>query len=42
MADLAEQHLQGWTTKLTPAMREQQEKDAEIARERATGLGAIV
>lgn len=40
MADIAEQHLQGWPTKLTPAVRIQQENEAQIARTRATSLGA--
>jgi ferrochelatase len=41
LADIAEQHLQGWATKLTPAARELQEKEAQIARIQATALGAI-
>lgn len=40
MAEIAEQHLIGWPTMLTPAEREARRRDAEIAREHASRLGA--
>jgi ferrochelatase len=40
MAEIAEQHLIGWPTMLTPAQREAERRDAEIAREHAVRLGA--
>ena len=40
MAEIAEQHLIGWPTMLTPAQREAQRRDAEVAREHAAKMGA--
>lgn len=40
MADLAEQHMQGWPTKLTPAQRDGQAREAELAKTMAARLGA--
>ncbi|MFI4939525.1 MAG: ferrochelatase [Burkholderiales bacterium] len=40
LADFAAQHLQGWPTRLTPDARERQEREAEITRKQAIGLGA--
>lgn len=40
MAEIAEQHLIGWPTMLTPAQREAGRRDAEVARERALQMGA--
>lgn len=40
LAEIAEQHLVGWPTMLTPQMREDARKDAEAARERALQMGA--
>ncbi len=39
LADLAEQHLQGWPTKLTAVMRERQEKEALITKTLAAQSG---
>jgi ferrochelatase len=40
MAEIAEQHLIGWPTMLTPAQREAQRRDAQTAQEHAVKLGA--
>ncbi|HXA47682.1 MAG TPA: ferrochelatase, partial [Burkholderiaceae bacterium] len=40
LADLAEQHLKGWPTKLTEEIVRQQEKEANLARKLAADLGA--
>ena len=40
LAEIAEQHLIGWPTMMTPAQRELEKKDAETGRERALALGA--
>jgi len=40
LAEVAEQHLVGWPTMLTPQMREEARKEAAAARERALQLGA--
>lgn len=40
MAEIAEQHLIGWPTMMTPAQREAERKDAEIGRAHALRLGA--
>jgi ferrochelatase len=40
MAEIAEQHLIGWPTMLTPAQREARRRDAESSRENAVKLGA--
>ena len=40
LAEIAEQHLIGWPTMMTPAQRELEKKDAEIGREKALALGA--
>jgi ferrochelatase len=40
LAEIAEQHLVGWPTMLTPQMREEARKNAVAARERALQLGA--
>jgi ferrochelatase len=40
LAEIAEQHLIGWPTMLTPSMREEMRKDAELARSRAKAMGA--
>lgn len=40
MAEIAEQHLIGWPTILTPRMREESQQQAEISRQRAAELGA--
>lgn len=40
LADIAEQHLVGWPTMLTPQMREDLKKDAEAGRKQALSLGA--
>ena len=40
LADIAEQHMIGWPTVLTPMMREEVRKEAEISRQQASLLGA--
>jgi ferrochelatase len=40
MAEIAEQHMSGWPTLLSPSQREAQRKDAEIGRAHALKLGA--
>ncbi len=40
LAEIAEQHLIGWPTMLTPMMREDAKREAEVSRERARLLGA--
>jgi ferrochelatase len=40
LAEIAEQHLIGWPTMLTPAQREAQRRDADVGREHALKLGA--
>ncbi|MGE5651293.1 MAG: ferrochelatase [Bacillota bacterium] len=40
LAEIAEQHLVGWPTLLTPMMREDAKTEAEASRERARLLGA--
>ena len=40
LAEVAEQHMIGWPTMLTPQMREDRRKEAEVARKRATLMGA--
>jgi ferrochelatase len=40
LAELAEQHLQGWPTKLTAEMVQRQEKEAILSRALAADLGA--
>jgi ferrochelatase len=40
LTDIAEQHLVGWPTMLTPQMREDARREANAARERALQMGA--
>jgi ferrochelatase len=40
LAEIAEQHLIGWPTMMTPAQREAEKRDAESGREHAVALGA--
>lgn len=40
LADIAEQHLVGWPTMLTPQMREDLKQEAETGRKQALSLGA--
>jgi ferrochelatase len=40
LARIAEQHMAGWPTALTPAMRDQQRQDAETGKRRAKDFGA--
>jgi ferrochelatase len=40
MAEIAEQHLIGWPTMMSPSQREAQRRDAETGRERALQMGA--
>ncbi len=40
LAEIAEQHLIGWPTMMSPSQREAGRKDAEAAREHAARLGA--
>jgi ferrochelatase len=40
LAEVAEQHMIGWPTMMTPAQREAEKKDAESGRERAANMGA--
>jgi ferrochelatase len=40
MAEIAEQHLIGWPTMMSPSQREAQRRDAETGRERAVQMGA--
>ena len=40
LAEIAEQHMAGWPTMLTPVMREEARADAEAARQRALQMGA--
>jgi ferrochelatase len=40
MAEIAEQHLIGWPTMMSPSQREAQRRDAEIGHERAVQMGA--
>jgi ferrochelatase len=40
LADITEQHMQGWQTKLTATMKEQQDKDAAISADLAKKAGA--
>ncbi|HYC41654.1 MAG TPA: ferrochelatase [Noviherbaspirillum sp.] len=40
LAEIAEQHMVGWPTMLTPQMREDARKDADVARQRAVQMGA--
>jgi protoporphyrin/coproporphyrin ferrochelatase len=41
MAEIAEQHLIGWPTMMSPSQREAERRDAEIGRERANQMGAV-
>ncbi len=40
MAEIAEQHLIGWPTMMSPSQRDAEKRDAEVGRERAVRLGA--
>jgi ferrochelatase len=40
LAEIAEQHLIGWPTMMTPGQREAEQRAAETGRERARALGA--
>jgi protoporphyrin/coproporphyrin ferrochelatase len=40
MAEIAEQHLIGWPTMMSPSQREAQRRDAGIGRDRAEQMGA--
>jgi ferrochelatase len=40
LADLSEQHLKGWPTKLSATMVDLQQKEASLAKQLATSLGA--
>jgi ferrochelatase len=40
LAEIAEQHLIGWPTMLSPSQKDAQRKDAELGRENALRLGA--
>ena len=40
LAEIAEQHMVGWPTMLTPQMREDARREAETARQRALQMGA--
>jgi ferrochelatase len=40
MAEIAEQHMTGWPTMLSPSQKEGQRRDAEVGREHALRLGA--
>jgi ferrochelatase len=40
MAEIAEQHLIGWPTMMSPSQRDAQRRDAETGRERALQMGA--
>jgi ferrochelatase len=40
MAEIAEQHLIGWPTMMSPSQREAERRDAEVGREHALRLGA--
>jgi ferrochelatase len=40
LAEIAEQHLIGWPTMMTPAQRQAEKRDAEAGREHALALGA--
>jgi protoporphyrin/coproporphyrin ferrochelatase len=40
LAEIAEQHMIGWQTMLTPQMREDMKKEAEIGRQHALSMGA--
>ncbi|MFC4932503.1 ferrochelatase [Massilia sp. GCM10023247] len=40
MAEIAEQHLIGWPTMMSPSQREAERRDAELGREHAVRLGA--
>lgn len=40
LAEVAEQHMIGWPTILTPQMEEDARRQAEVARDRAAALGA--
>ncbi|RJG05179.1 ferrochelatase [Noviherbaspirillum cavernae] len=40
LAEIAEQHMIGWPTMMTPLGREEAKKDAEISRAHAASLGA--
>jgi protoporphyrin/coproporphyrin ferrochelatase len=40
LAEIAEQHMIGWQTMLTPQMREDMKKEAEIGRQHARSMGA--
>ena len=41
LAEIAEQHVIGWPTMMTPTQRELEKKDVETGRERALALGAV-
>jgi hypothetical protein len=41
LADVAEQHLGGWPTRVTPAVRSQQAQEAGASRAAALQLGAL-
>ena len=41
LAEIAEQHIIGWPTMMTPAQRELQKKDAETGRAEALRMGAL-
>jgi ferrochelatase len=40
LAEIAEQHMIGWQTMLTPQMRDDLKREAEVSRKQATLLGA--
>jgi ferrochelatase len=40
LAEIAEQHMIGWPTQMTPALRDAVKKDAEVGRVAASQLGA--
>jgi ferrochelatase len=40
MAEIAEQHLIGWPTMMSPSQREAEKRDAQIGGEQALRMGA--
>lgn len=40
LAEIAEQHLIGWPTMMSPSQREAEKRDAQVGRERALQMGA--
>ena len=40
LAEIAEQHLIGWPTMMSPSQRESERREAEVGREHALRLGA--